>query len=588
MPKRKANTSAPPSPAPNNRNGRQRKVPRREDSGHISISSDDQPLPTPDASRKGKLVTLINTATLTSFPPVSKADIPSRSKNKKRVESSDEDEQPQKRSNSKPSTSTKGKQTARKRVVSDSDDDHVPVSASEEEPYEPSGPPTPVPPKKGGKRKAQAANQDKEVVQGESSGTSKPATAKKGSKKANRPKGEKKPEDEFGTKKQGLHWMVYGGRTHLDTLADFEEICTMRNHSERAMHNAKAESHREEQRVKELDVRIQELNLQRLELMPKDAIILEFQNQLADKDIVIGELQERLSKMEIQKVETERDLEKEKTGRMKAERDIMTAQERLLRAERAALVAQARSHQIPAPIPPIIHLLMEGALASATSAEKNAFAAAFNTFLQSYRSAIEPNPVDDLPPPVQDPDIPASARVPSEQELKDVGLGEAAGKEVDEELARPGHFQSMAKAAPTVSSSKADSSLKAPAVPVNPNIGTKLAARAKRIFDEDPVAAKANWEEMQERLDQVAYIINPYVSRNRQYMLNAHSLFLGIYRPELSPEAHWHTDVVAQFAGNTLVYRVCDLLIAIQSVDVLPRLPPAVARMEAQFNLARR
>ncbi|KAL5639572.1 hypothetical protein ACGC1H_006256 [Rhizoctonia solani] len=113
----------------------------------------------------------------------------------------------------------------------------------------------------------------------------------------------------------------------------------------------------------------------------------------------------------------------------------------------------------------------------------------------------------------------------------------------------------MAKAVPVAGPSKG-SSLKAPAVPVDPKIGTRLAARAKQIYDEDPEAAQANWDSMQERLDELAFIFNPYVARNRQYMINAHTTFLSLYQPDLPVEDHWNTNVVIQFAANIFVHRV--------------------------------
>jgi hypothetical protein len=191
----------------------------------------------------------------------------------------------------------------------------------------------------------------------------------------------------------------------------------------------------------------------------------------------------------------------------------------------------------------------------------SAFNQLFATFVSSYRNVIEPNAVDDLPVHPQTPNLPAAARIPPEKELDSSVLSEAVGPEVDSEIARPGHFQNMAKAPPGMPSKGPNVSMQAPSVPFNPRIGAALAKRAKQVFDEDPEGAKAQWDSMKERLDELAYIVNPYVARNRQAMLNAHSTFLELYEPELSSEAHWFTDTIIQFAGNTLVYRVCCLFI---------------------------
>ncbi|KAL5639575.1 hypothetical protein ACGC1H_006257 [Rhizoctonia solani] len=123
-------------------------------------------------------------------------------------------------------------------------------------------------------------------------------------------------------------------------MAEFEEIQTMRLHSERAMQNAKAKAHKEEQRSKKLDIEIQQLNLKRLEHMPPEAIILEFENRIADKNEEVAQLQGKLARMEIHKMEVEKELEKEKSERIKAERDFMAAQERFLREQRAARAAE--------------------------------------------------------------------------------------------------------------------------------------------------------------------------------------------------------------------------------------------------------
>ncbi|KEP46508.1 hypothetical protein V565_195030, partial [Rhizoctonia solani 123E] len=184
---------------------------------------------------------------------------------------------------------------------------------------------------------------------------------------------------------------------------------------------------------------------------------------------------------------------------------------------------------------------MDQAVAAAAAAAKGVFDQVLATLLQSYRGVVEPNAVDDLPAHAQD-DLPENVRVPTEKELDPASLSEAAGQEVEDQMARPGLFRDMAKTVPTAGPSKGShSSLKAPAVP---------------IYDEDPEAAKANWGLMQECLDELAHIVNPYVAWDRQYMLNAHSTFLSLYQPELPVEAHWYTNTVIQFAANIFVHRV--------------------------------
>ncbi|KAJ1299476.1 hypothetical protein OPQ81_003393 [Rhizoctonia solani] len=156
--------------------------------------------------------------------------------------------------------------------------------------------------------KAQAANQNKEATHNQDA--PKAMTSKRG---AHNDTKEGKIETKFGTKKQGLHWIIYSGCAHLDALAKFEEICTMHNHSECAMYNAKANTIKEENCLKELDMEIQALNLKHLQHLSQDAVILKFWNQLVERDEEIARIQEKLANMEIKKLEIEWALKKEKS-----------------------------------------------------------------------------------------------------------------------------------------------------------------------------------------------------------------------------------------------------------------------------------
>ncbi|CCO32525.1 hypothetical protein BN14_06586 [Rhizoctonia solani AG-1 IB] len=137
---------------------------------------------------------------------------------------------------------------------------------------------------------------------------------------------------EYGTKRQGLHWITYAARHNLDSQAHLEEIITMRQNNARAEHNARRKALKQEERTLKAELKVKKINLRRLELMTLEAILLDLENRLADKENEKLLLQEKHAKLELEKSKLEEALEKEKTQRMKAEEARYAAQEKFERA----------------------------------------------------------------------------------------------------------------------------------------------------------------------------------------------------------------------------------------------------------------
>ncbi|CAE6390260.1 unnamed protein product [Rhizoctonia solani] len=330
MVKRKASTSTPQSPAQNGK----REVARQEASPTYVTSGEDEFL-TPNTSREGRPTTTPN-------------------KGKQRAETDDEDsgsqfEAPSQESSRAPSPSPSpspeppgrkskaANQNALRGQGGPSKNATAPIQGTKKAAgtnIKPTASNQGAPPKK-------ATTQDTNKVAG-----NKKAASGSGKSEAPRvPKFAKlilviAVEAEFGTRKQCMHVMVFGVRSHLDNIAELEEIITMRLHSERAMYNAKAKAHKQEQRSKEMDIEIQKLNLKRLEHMSPEVIMLEFENRILDKNKEVALLQEKLIRLEISTLEVEKALENEKAERIKAERDFLTVQEIVLREQRAARAAE--------------------------------------------------------------------------------------------------------------------------------------------------------------------------------------------------------------------------------------------------------
>ncbi|GAB1521250.1 hypothetical protein RhiTH_004341 [Rhizoctonia solani] len=162
----------------------------------------------------------------------------------------------------------------------------------------------------------------------------KPSTSKKG--KAVPKTGDNgagKAEKEHGTKLQGLRWIIYAARLVLNSLAEFEEMVTIRLQTQRAMYNARVKAAREESKVKALELETQQVILKRWELLGKSGaglIEAEVQSQLRDKDQEIIHLQTKLAKAQGALADKDRLLEEEKRNAKHAEADLLEAQATLL------------------------------------------------------------------------------------------------------------------------------------------------------------------------------------------------------------------------------------------------------------------
>ncbi|KAF8714649.1 hypothetical protein RHS03_00220, partial [Rhizoctonia solani] len=176
--------------------------------------------------------------------------------------------------------------------------------------------------------------------------------------------------------------------------------------------------------------------------------------------------------------------------------------------------------------------------------------------LNTLRTSLGANASDSLPVCPLAPNLPAGAQVPPPIILLNPSISETSEPELDQELARPGHIKNLAQAPGHMLTSNAPVFHKAPVPPTNHRIGIQLAKQTRDMMLLDPQGAQATWNQISEKLDNMAEMTNPFVARNRMYMLNAHHTALSTFEPKLSKEQHWDTDIVVQYAANTLVFRI--------------------------------
>ncbi|CAE6468376.1 unnamed protein product [Rhizoctonia solani] len=337
--------------------------------------------------------------------------------------------------------------------------------------------------------------------------------------------------DGYGQKKHTLEWLHMTYRSALLAKAQVNITETLKNESERALTNAKRKLENDKAVILNQQVRLQELEHERLERMTPVERETYAQLELEQLQKEIGQLKIRCATKDAECTQIKKELVEMETKLQQETSNRMAMETKLIRAG----MANADEAFMNVPTPDII--LNNRQLQQAMDLLR----AGVEQLLAGGQSAA----TVDQPPATS----PATGPPPAAEESQD--------QPADPPRGRPqggSKYVAMAQGPTSVAGS---SSLHI--VPPPPPKGTKrgqvLRNQMERTYRGDDNLAKAAYNELMQELSEATYVGNPFTMKHRDEAYTAH-VDIAVAHQLATEDQCWHINVIRQHAEFTLVYRI--------------------------------